>query len=324
MLGFAVPVGLVVLIDVVKQKAWRDVAIAVAIGVAILGVLPLWSVETTGDWRLSPLTLYQRDYLPFDKPGFGVDKTPPAKPLNPVNQATYAEFYREHAAHLPSNLPIIIWDRLRLLALSEWSGWRVVLMPLFVIGVFAMGAELWFALVCSIALFAAYLSYGHFSEWTLYYFEGIPVLSVIVALGVWRAALLLLGRAVGGNVAVIGASRRGWIASLILLAVPVASEAWVWRHKHQEDSRYYTEFNEMVDALPKNPTVIFVRYAPRLQAHPNVVQNSPRLGDEPIWIVNDLGARDPELMRFAGPRVPLYFNEDGRRFELARDLLRSH
>ena len=38
------------------------------LGTMILGIIPLWSAETTGDWRLSPVVLYQRDYLPRLRP----------------------------------------------------------------------------------------------------------------------------------------------------------------------------------------------------------------------------------------------------------------
>jgi hypothetical protein len=332
MLAFAIPVSVIVIRDVIRTKQWRDLAIATAIGTAILGVIPIWSVETTGDWRLTPLTLYQRDYLPFDKPGFGVDATPPAKPLNPVNQATYAEYFREHVTYMPRNLPLIIWDRLRSLAITEWES-RLFFVPFVVIGLFALNTELWFAVVCSAALFVGYLSYGHFAEWTLYYFEAMPIVSVITAIGLQRTGaylfrseyrtraepairtgpppILLSGLVSAGLLLVTGA--------LVLRAVSS------WRQQHIAGAAYYTQFNGMVAQLPRNPTVIFVHYAPRLQAHPTLVQNSPHLDDEPIWIVNDLGPRDPDLMRIAGGRVPLAFFEDGMRFELDRSLLlRSH
>ena len=57
------------------------VAVGVAVGVAFLSVIPLWSWRTTGDWRETPLAAYRRDYLPFDRLGFSVDSTRPARGL---------------------------------------------------------------------------------------------------------------------------------------------------------------------------------------------------------------------------------------------------
>ena len=59
----------------------------------------------------------------------------------------------------------------------------------------------------------------------------------------------------------------------------------------------------------------------RLGPHASVVANSPDIENERIWIVNDLGKRNPELMRVAGNRVPLAFYEDGQRIEVDRSLL---
>ena len=53
MLAFAIPVGVVVIRDVVRQKLWRDFTLAVALGSAMLAMIPLWSAMTTGNWRLT-------------------------------------------------------------------------------------------------------------------------------------------------------------------------------------------------------------------------------------------------------------------------------
>src|SRR5262249_8914664 len=142
---------------------------------------------TTGDWRLSPIVLYQRDYLPYDHPGFGVDTTQPKLPLMPVNRYTYIGFFGEHKFHTLSNLPKIAFDRLRIIARDQWKGPRLVLVPFVLLGLLSLNAATAFALVCSVALFVGYLSYGHWVEWTIYYFEAMPPLSLLAALGVWRA-----------------------------------------------------------------------------------------------------------------------------------------
>jgi hypothetical protein len=324
MLAFAVPIGLVVIRDVSRLRLWRDFALSVAVGIAFLGIIPLWSAETTGNWRLSPLVLYQRDYIPYDKPGFGVDKTKPAVPLLPVNKFTYAGFYAEHALHTPARLPRIAWDRLRVLARDEWKGPRIVLVPFVLLGLIGMNAATIFALLCSAALFAGYLSYGHWAEWTVYYFEGLTPLSFLAALGVWRALRWILARQPGVERALRG-KRFAQPLTVVaaLLAILTVFELRAWHAQRNRMAAWDTSFREMVAKLPMHNAVIFVHYAPRLGPHSLVVGNSPSLDNDAVWIVNDLGARDTALMRFAGARVPLIFHEDGGSVEVDRWLLRA-
>jgi dolichyl-phosphate-mannose-protein mannosyltransferase len=320
MLAFAVPVGFVVLRDVIRLKLWRDFAMAFALGTVILGILPLWSFETTGNAKVTPLSAYDRDYLPYDHPGFGMDSTPPRRLLNAVNQFTYAEFFREHEQHTIATLPRVAYERLREIAHSEWDGIRAILIPLIIFGMTGMTAEMAFALACSAALFVGYLSYGHFAGWTLYYFEAMPVFSFFAARGLWRAL---------ENVAALAhmsaaRTRTVGIAVAVLLAALTAYEVHAWRIERLRVASWYIVFNEELEKLPDEPMVIFVRYRPTISPHAHVVRNSPTLATDAVWIVNDMGDRNKELMRYAGSRVPLIFHEEHERFELDRALLEDH
>lgn len=311
MLAFAVPVGVIVIRDVARERRWTDLGLAMALGTLILCIIPLWSAETTGDWRVTPLSLYARDYLPFDKLGFGVDKTPPARVLLPEDRLTYVGFYDEHVAHTVARLPRTALDRLTAIATEEWSGPRIVLAPFVVIGLFGMGVEVAFALSCSIALFVAYLAYGHWSGWTLYYFEGMPVFAVLGALGILKVA-----RRIGA-----ASVPRLVTASAGLLALLAAYDLHDARWKRQRMAAWDVAFYQLIDKLPMRSAVIFVHYEPRIGPHANIVANSPHLADERVWIVNDLGARDAELMKYAGGRVPLALYEDAMKIEVDRGLL---
>lgn len=317
MLAFAVPIGVVVIRDVVRTKRWADFASAFVLGTLMLGIIPLWSAETTGNWRVTPQALWTRQYLPFDHPGFGVDSTPPLRPLLAVNRDTYLSFLKYHADHTPAHLPRIAAERLSAIARAEWSGPRIALVPFVVIGLIAMNGATVFALVSALVLFVAYLSYGHWAEWTLYYFEGLPVLSVLAALGLWRAYAWLRDRR--ASAAVLRGLAGVVTAGLVLLA---AYELEAWRFNRVRMASYDVAFHQLLDKLPMRAAVLFVQYAPRIGPHANVVQNSPHLMQDPIWVVNDLGTRDTALMRYAGPRVPLKFYEDGGKVELYRSLLR--
>ncbi|HEY4219184.1 MAG TPA: glycosyltransferase family 39 protein [Gemmatimonadaceae bacterium] len=311
MLAFAIPVGVVVIRDVVRESRWRDLAAGVALGTLVLCIIPLWSAETTGNWRVTPLAQYTHDYLPFDKLGFGIDKTPPALPLLPVERMTYAGFYTEHATHTVAHLPRTALDRLEAIASEEWSGARLVLVPFAAIGLASMSIEVGFALVCSIALFVAYLAYGHWAQWTLYYFEAMPVLDVLAALGIWN----VMTRLRAGS-----APRRTTIVAALLGALAVY-EMHDARWKRQRMAAWDVSFNHIVDNLPVHQAVIFVHYEPRLEPHATIVTNSPHLASDPVWIVNDLGARDAELMKYAGTRVPLALYEDAMKIEVDRQVL---
>lgn len=322
MLAFAVPVGIVVVRDVVRHHAWRDFALATALGTLILGIIPLWSAKTTGDWRVTPQALYTHDYLPYDKPGFGVDSTPPARKLLPVNQVTYVGFYNEHVKHTVANLPKTAYERLRALAREDWRGIRVVLAPFALLGLFSMSAEVGFALACAVALFVGYLSYGHWALWTLYYFEAMPVLAVLTALGIWRVIEWTRARLATRTPSSKHITRLAFAAATGLLVI-AGYDLRYGRQQRQSAAAYDVGIRELVAKLPIPSAVIFVHYAQR-PPHTNFVANSPALSTEPVWIVNDLGDRDRDLMRFAGARIPLAFYEDGARIEIDRSLLDSH
>jgi hypothetical protein len=273
----------------------------------------LWSARTTGDWRLTPQALYTRDYLPYDKPGFGVDTTPPARKLLPVNEVTYRGFYGEHVRHTVANLPVIAYERLRAIAKEDWRGIRVVLAPFALLGLWAMGPEIAFAGACALALFVAYLSYGHWAPWTLYYFEAMPVLSVLTALGIWRAIEWARARSS------IDTMRLAMPAAAALVVL-AANELRYGRSQRQYGAAYDIAVRQLIARLPMRDAVIFIHYS-RRPAHIALAGNSPRLSEEHVWIVNDLGERNKDLMRFAGTRVPLAFYEDGARIEIDRSLL---
>jgi hypothetical protein len=307
MLAFAVPVGVLVIRDTVREHSWSDLAYAMALGIVVLGIIPLWSARTTGDWRLTPQTFYTRNYLPYDKPGFGLDSTPPRRPLARPNYYVYATFRGEHVRHTPANLPAIVLERLSAIAHAEWSGPRLILVPFALLGVVSMSADAVFALACTLSLFVGYLSYGHWSQWTLYYFEGLPVLALVAGLGIRRITARFRP----------GASS----AAAVVLGLLAAFEMQTWRRAHINDAGFDRQFHEQLANLPVRSAVVFVHYDDRLPAHADVVANSPHLARDSVWVVNDLGRRDTTLMRLAGSRMPFAFYEAGGRLGLDRTLL---
>lgn len=317
-LAFAVPVGAYVLTRAARERLWRHVHMAGAVGAVVVSILPIWNLETTGKWRESPVALYTRDYLPFDKPGFGFDSTPPALPLSPLNAEVYAENQRHHVGYSLKRVPSAAAERLRAVASDEWAGWRIALVPFVLIGIAAASAELWFAVACAVALFVAYLSYAYYAGWTLYYLEAMPVLAFCAANGVAACWRWIQRRAPSRALA----RALPWGASAALAALTVAALV-TWRHKHIYYARYDTAFYATVATAPFKGMVVFVRYDPKRMPHTNLVGNSATLETDRVWVAMDDPANNAAVLRAANGRVPLLFEENGGRVSVYESLLKS-
>lgn len=299
MLALAIPVGVVVVRDVARSRRWRDLGMAMALGTAILLVLPLWSQRTTGDWRLTPLELYTRTYIPFDRMGFRPDTTPPVARLTPVMQQTADYILAAHREHTVARLPRIAWERAVAIATGMFQGWRLPLLALALVGLIAASAPVWFAVASAAALVVAYLGFAYYAGWTLYYLETAPVAAFLAALGLARAARAL--RVNPGRVALV-------VAALVLLAG--VREFARWREHHLRQTAFDRLFLAQLAQLPTRPAIVFVRYSPRFVQHLAVVRNHPDLARAPVWVVHDLGPRNDELRRLAPERASFDFDED--------------
>ncbi|MGH7623431.1 MAG: ArnT family glycosyltransferase, partial [Gemmatimonadaceae bacterium] len=191
--AFAIPTAAVVLALVWRRRVWAQLAIACAVGVAVLAVIPLWSARTTGDWRVTPLMLYTNQYMPFDVPGFGLRDRAPLRAAPPEIACFALEFGREHSQHLPEAIPRDVRDRVQHVAAEFFSDRRHGFAIFAVIGVLAAPVELGFALATCVLLVLAYTAYPHSPEWTVYYFETQPLLALLAAAGIF-VAVSAIGR----------------------------------------------------------------------------------------------------------------------------------
>ena len=304
MLAVAVPIGIVVIRDTVRHRTWRDFLLALLVGIGVLSVLPLWSARTTGSWRLTPLTLYRHDYLPFDKPGFTADATPPRRvsSMNPVLRSMYDHFMAQHRDHSADAVPRVIGLRFVNLAIAFFQGSRLFLLPFALVGLFAVVPPLRFASASALAVFFAYLTYSHWEKWTLYYLELTPVVAAMTAVGLWRVATRL-HKSPDRSMIAVGAAA----VALLGVSVPAIQR---WRREHHDTGTFYREFARSLDRLPGQPAIVFVRYSQRASHHVAVVRNRVDLANAPVWVVHDLGARNAELQRLAPNRSVHYFEED--------------
>jgi hypothetical protein len=310
MLVYAVPVGAVVGHDVVRRRAWRDLAAAMAAGCLVLAILPLWSAGTTGDPTRSPVGLYTQQYMPWDVPGFGFDSTPPARPL-PPDLATLGQLFRPlHEMHTPAALPGILHLRTEIFLHGMWRSY-VVLMPLTVIGLLALAPASMLAAGTVVLLLLGYLGYAFSPAWTLYYLEAAPVLAYFTAAGV--AVIASTARRAPGwrhgrwrSPALAGAI----VAGTALLAIPGLRGAMYARYMHRAEIAYRQEFARALAGLPKTPAVLFVRYGPEHNPHTSLVRNEPDLPAAPVWVVHDRGAEEnARLLALAPGRAPYLFDE---------------
>lgn len=297
MLVFAIPIGVVVLADVIRGRAWRDFALATAVGVAVLGVLPLWSAKTTGSWRLTPIEKYRRDYLPFDRIGFVADTTTPARraQMSEVLVETYSYFLEARKQQTQGALPVTATRRLVAILGDVFRGARVPLFVLFVVGLATLSRPVAFAGASALLLFFAHLPYAHWPGWTVYYLEAAPTIATITASGAAVLARRFLGEP-RWRVAV------GVLAALVAVIGVFAARTWRSHHLGPEGSELHRQLAQIVPRLP-SPGILFVRYSPRIPFNPAVVKNSAHPEREPMWIVHDLGPRNAELLRLAPGRA---------------------
>ena len=174
-LAYAIPIGVVVLRDVATRRRWLDVALGVAVGCAVLVILPIWSARTTGSWRESPLARYRQDYMPYDRMGFTPDTTPPRLAVTPVVASLNARLLQRHREQTLAELPGTASSRMYHLGRGMFMDWRLPLGALAIVGLLTATAPVWFAVASALVVFAAYLGYAYGNAWTVYFLETTPV-----------------------------------------------------------------------------------------------------------------------------------------------------
>jgi hypothetical protein len=315
MLAFALPIGLVALIDIAKKRTWRDLAAAVAMVVAVVAILPVWSGATTGRVSPSPLSVYTKDYMPWDKVGFGLDSTPPARVLPPDLARVADEFIVRHRNFTLQSMPGELLARSIAVVKGTWGSWRLGLLPFALLGLIVMPATIAFALGSSLVLMLAYGVYAHPPEWTVYYMEALPVLALLTALGVWRAIEYTLRHSGSSKDPVMPGHAALAAVGLVALSVTrLPNDVRAARTVVSNTTIEQRLFSEAVDKLPGEKKLVFVRYAPRFVGHFSLVRNEPDLAAATSWIAYDRGEENEALIRLAPGRRVYVFDQRQRSF----------
>ncbi|MGH7703729.1 MAG: ArnT family glycosyltransferase [Gemmatimonadales bacterium] len=308
-IAFAIPAGGLVLWRVMRQRSWRDLGIALAVGAPILAIGPIYNQEVTGDWRKAPLAEYSKVYFPFDLPGFGLDSTPPRREL-PQDMRQFAEYFRRfHRDYTPGALPRVLWRRTGRLLRDVWGTRSPALAPLAVLGLLSLPAEAGFALATVGLLLTLYLGFAVPLGWTVYSLEAHSVLTFVTALGI--------GRLVGMVLAVDRRSDQEdrpsrWALAAILIVL-LALPAWTaalggGRRLGQQQRAGQTAFRDQVAALPGR-VIVFVRYSPDHDMNHSLIGNPPDLARASAWIVYDRGGENAKLMALAPDRTAYLYDE---------------
>lgn len=303
MLALGVPLAFVVVRRLIRVGDWRSAILPVLIGTAVLSVGPLWNHETLRDWRRDPYSEYSRTYFPFDKPGFGVDPTPPLRPL-PAELASMDAWSREvHAAYRPSTVPVVFAERLAGLLAWLVVGWRLAIGALLVGALRRARGPALFAVVSSLCLLLAYLMFAHPSGWVVYYVEVLPALHFLAAGSLVRLLSAAPARATDTGLSFNPVvARSSGLATLLLLPFLASDLA---RARIAIDSRngFHRRAEDVIRRAPPH-SIVFVRYPSSQDPHHALTRNEADLASARSWVVYDRGPENARLLALAPDRQP--------------------
>jgi hypothetical protein len=313
-LAYAIPIGLVVLHDVAVGRRWRQLAWAFALGTAVMAIIPLWSARTTGDWRVTPHSLYTRMYMPYDVLGFGLTTTPPTHSEMPELARVNDSYSSAHVNHFPSTLVATLGARAHALFVDVWGASRGVLGLFALLGLLTMNRVTAFAVASSVFLIVAYLLYATPAQWTLYYYESVPAFAYVTAAGIaWAVAAIGRPSRTPPSASYSWSSPR-WtrvmVAGALLVALPGAAALRLLRAQHADGRRKLDALGALLASIPDRRAVLFVRYDPKHNENVAFVRNTARPETERVWIVYDRGEREnARLLGLAAGRTGYLFDE---------------
>jgi hypothetical protein len=318
--ALALPVGVAVMRSIWLARARRPLMLAVFVGSAIVALLPIQNRMTTGDWRISPLVKYSREYLPSDFPGFGFDSSQQVASLPPDLDRSRQELFEARRQHTLEALPQTLVNRwIRSLTIIA-TGWRVGLVPLILFGALVMPAAGILAFAMSVGLLLAYAFHSHWLQWSQYYLEAAPGYVFALAAGIWGLASWVI---------------RGWpsirrrtlwdsaeprvavaaVVTAVALGVPGVLRIPTTVSHYHSDVAYQRRFGEMLRVITneQQKAIVFIEYGPGHNVHFPLVRNVPSLADAEAWIAYERGPDDLRLMRLAPERrAYIYHADEGR------------
>jgi uncharacterized membrane protein YphA (DoxX/SURF4 family) len=320
--ALALPVGVAALPRIWATRAWGLLGVALLVGSSIVAILPLQNQMTTGDWRVSPLVKYSREYLPSDFPGFGFDSSQPVAPLPLDLERSRQELFEARRQHTLSALPETLFHRWARSLTIVVFGWRIGLLTLILLGLFVMPAAGIVAFTMSVGLLIAYASHSHWPQWSQYYLEAAPAYAFALAAGIWGLASWIIQgwSTIRQRVlwdAGVADSRIAVATALtaVALAIPSGLRVPTTISRYQAEVTYQRRFGEALRFVnaESDKAIVFVEYGPNHNAHFSLIRNVPNLADAETWIVYERGHDDLRLMRLAPDRRAYIYHADEAR-----------
>jgi hypothetical protein len=306
---FALPVGFVVLRGMLRTRRWRELGAGLAVGIAVLAVLPLWSARTTGDWRVSPVAVYMRDYMPFDRPHFGYDSTPPRRTPPPDLAFVNASLDSVQRAHTLAAVPTIARQRWTFLAMQSW--WEPIPeLGFAVLGLLLAPPAALVGAVTALIVFVGYLAHPTWPSWTIYYMETAPVFAFYAVCG-FTVLLRALAREPEREWSWSRGPRAAFalLVTLVLTLPMIRIEMRFNRNQHLGNANFPSRFAQAVAQMPPR-SILFIRHAKWHEGHWSLVTNEPDFAAARTWIAYDRGdSLNRELLRRSGGRTAFLFDE---------------
>jgi hypothetical protein len=315
--ALALPFAAVILRDVWKRRAFRDLAISVAAGTMVVALYAPMNAAVTGSPFVLPYSVYSRLYMPWNQFGFGFHPSPPVIPET-AEVAAYTQGFRpDYEAHVPAALPRHLRDRAVTAAGLLWGTggvgfeWRAPLCVLALMALPAMGSAGLFGLASLASLLLVHLIYPHAAYWPLYYQEPIPVLAYLTALGAAR----LFGGPGGATPAPSGealpsrATGPMALTALLILGLGFSNVA-VARESIHGRGAYQRQAARLFARIPDDKAIVFIRYRRDHSPHWTLVHSPPDYERARVWFVHDRGADNYRLLALAPERVPYLFDEE--------------
>jgi hypothetical protein len=307
---FALPIAFVVLRGLGRTRRWRELGVGLAVGTAVLAVLPLWSARTTGDWRVSPVGVYMRDYMPFDRPHFGYDSTPPRRTPPPDLAFVNASLDSVQRAHTLAAVPQIARERWKFLAMQSW--WEPIPQTGFaLLGLVLAPAAALVGAATVLIVFVGYLAHPTWPTWTIYYMETAPVFAFYAVCG-FAVLLRAIAREREREWSWAGAPRAAFaLLVTLLLTIPmIRIEMRFNRNQHLGNANFPSRFAQAIAQMPPR-SILFVRHAKWHEGHWSLVTNEPDFAAARTWIAYDRGdSLNAELLRRAPERTAFLFDEN--------------
>lgn len=287
----------------------RDATVAIAAGLVICSIVPVWNRAVLDSWTTTPYAEYSARTFPFDMPNLRVDWSPPPREIPPDHQALADEQRRPYERRTVAGMPREYWQRLKQLGGAAIPYELHELRYLAPLGLLAAGGVGLVALASALLLLLAHITMPHSLNWTIYYLDVFPVVAFGAVIALARAGAVardrlpslarlrrfLPGAALAAGLALLAAGGTRW--------APQDADNDGWMHRE-------IFFRSGLCALPPGRKMVFVK--PRLGSSPHhiLVDNDPRWDRSDAWIVRAWDTpRHVALMAAAPDRQAYYYDE---------------